>query len=297
VVNSAGQSAVPALPPGITCVAFAGGFDHSLALCSDGAVVAFGNNSAGQCDVPALPPGLVYVQVAGGRQFSLARRSDGRIVAFGANGNGQCRVAALPPGVTYVGMAAGWDHAVGRRSDGAAVAWGRNVDGECNVPAAWPAASVVEVGAGNFHTALREDAASTFTVIGSGCPGSLPTAHIVAADTPRLGTTMRMFLGDLPIDAAFLFHGWSTTTSSYGPLPLELSAFGMPGCTAFNSVDLRAVQLVTGTAGHAERTVSIPLAVVLLGVRFHQQAMVLDPVAGNPMGAVMSDSTTGIVGR
>jgi len=36
---------------------------------------------------------------------------------------------------------------------------------------------------------------------------------------------------------------------------------------------------------------------VLVGVRFYQQALVLDPAAGNAFGAVMSDATAAVVGN
>lgn len=40
----------------------------------------------------------------------------------------------------------------------------------------------------------------------------------------------------------------------------------------------------------------IPSYVGLVGFVFHQQALVLDSSAGNPLGAVMSDSVTAVVG-
>lgn len=36
---------------------------------------------------------------------------------------------------------------------------------------------------------------------------------------------------------------------------------------------------------------------LLLGVQYHLQAVVIDPAAGNPLRAVMSDAHTAVVGR
>lgn len=74
-------------------VAIDAGFDHSLALRSDGRVYAWGSNEHGQLgdgtrDVqktPTLVPGLTYVTAIGaGGDFSLAIRSDGSVWQWGA---------------------------------------------------------------------------------------------------------------------------------------------------------------------------------------------------------------------
>ncbi|HLQ37759.1 MAG TPA: hypothetical protein VK348_08160, partial [Planctomycetota bacterium] len=101
-------------------------------------------------------------------------------------------------------------------------------------------------------------------------------------------------LFNLPANAAFLLTGWSATTSRFGPLPLSLNALGMPGCTAFVSND--TVQLVLGSGGQATATFPIPNFASLVGLDFHQQAIVLDPLAGNALGAVMSDAATATIG-
>lgn len=108
--SSYGQCTVPALPAGVIYTQVAGGYSHSLALRSDGVVVAFGDNGSGQCNVPALPAGVLYTQVAGGYLHSLALRSDGQAVAFGNNDYGQCTVPTLPAGAVYTQVAGGWYH-------------------------------------------------------------------------------------------------------------------------------------------------------------------------------------------
>ena len=60
----------------------AGGY-HSLALKSDGTVVAWGYNTYGQATVPANLSGVTAL--AGGSYHSLALKSDGTVVAWGLN--------------------------------------------------------------------------------------------------------------------------------------------------------------------------------------------------------------------
>lgn len=57
---------VPTLPSGMVYTAVAAGGNHSLALRSDGQVVAWGSNTQGQTNVPDLPAGMRYTAVAGG---------------------------------------------------------------------------------------------------------------------------------------------------------------------------------------------------------------------------------------
>src|SRR5204863_8269787 len=84
------QSTVPGGLNGV--VAIAAGGNHSLALKSDGTVVAWGGNSSGQSTVPG---GLNrVVSVAAGGPHSLALKSDGTVVTWGdttASARAPCR--------------------------------------------------------------------------------------------------------------------------------------------------------------------------------------------------------------
>ena len=63
--------------------AIAAGFGYSLALKSDGTVVAWGSNARGQASVPAGLSGVTAI--AAGYYHSLALKSDGTVVAWGDN--------------------------------------------------------------------------------------------------------------------------------------------------------------------------------------------------------------------
>ncbi len=144
---------------GETAVAIAAGWDHSLALCSDGTVVAWGRNDHGQLGdntttnrlvpvpvntnsgVSALY-GKTVVAIAAGWGHSLALCSDGRVVAWGRNDYGQLgdnsTTSRLAPvavntnsgsalyGKTVVAIAAGGYDGLALCSDGTVAAWGNN---------------------------------------------------------------------------------------------------------------------------------------------------------------------------
>ncbi len=102
----------------------AAGRDHSLALMTDGSIVAWG---AGQTNTGYFP------------EF------------------GQSIVPA--PNADFIAVAAGLDHSLGLESDGSVAAWGRNDFGQTNLPA--PNADFIAVAAGGLHSlglkALRGD--------------------------------------------------------------------------------------------------------------------------------------------
>jgi len=83
--NDSGQTTVPAGLSNV--VALTAGWSHSLALKSNGTVVAWGYNDSGQTTVPAGVNNVVAI--AAGWSHSLALRSAGTVVGWGYNGNGQ----------------------------------------------------------------------------------------------------------------------------------------------------------------------------------------------------------------
>ena len=113
-----------------TPLAIAGGYNHSLALKSDGTVAAWGGNGFGQTNIPV---GLSnVVAIAGGRYHSLALKSDGTVAAWGENGSGQ---TTIPVGLGNVVAIAGGDyHSLALKSDGTVAAWGYNAYGQTTIP-------------------------------------------------------------------------------------------------------------------------------------------------------------------
>jgi alpha-tubulin suppressor-like RCC1 family protein len=112
-------------------IAIAAGTYHSLALKSDGTVVAWGcnrPNDYGQCSVPVGLAGVIAI--AASDSDSLALKGDGTVVAWGCGADtlgylhdaGQCSVPAGLAGVTAI--SADVDHSLALKRDGSVVAWG-----------------------------------------------------------------------------------------------------------------------------------------------------------------------------
>lgn len=137
-----------------TVTAIAAGSWHSLVLCSDGTVWAWGYNGTGQLGDGSITDRLTPVQVsgltgiiaiAGGRQHSLALKNDNTMWSWGYNNRGQLGDNTLIDrwtpiqvhGTGDVGfltsisaIGAGDWHSLAVKSDGTAWDWGLNSAGE-----------------------------------------------------------------------------------------------------------------------------------------------------------------------
>jgi alpha-tubulin suppressor-like RCC1 family protein len=190
--NESGQSIIPA---NLTNAVFvAGGWQHSLALKADGTIEGWGSNSVGQTNLPAgtnyvaidcgdldsvalrsdgtvvaagdsdfygeddVPPNLSnVVSIACGYYHVLALKADGTLAAWGGQGSVNYGQGSVPAGITnVVAIAAGGDHNLVLESDGALFAWGDGYSGDTNIPAGL--SNVVAIAAGgDYNLALKSD--------------------------------------------------------------------------------------------------------------------------------------------
>ncbi|MCX6879389.1 MAG: hypothetical protein NTW21_37145, partial [Verrucomicrobia bacterium] len=141
-------------------VAVSAGYRHSLALCSDGTVAAWGFNGSGQLGDNATTSrtvpvavntasgvsalfGKTVVAVSAGGDHSMALCSDGTVAAWGSNafgklGDNTTTSRTVPVAVntasgvsalfgrTVVAVSAGGDHSMALCSDGTVATWGCN---------------------------------------------------------------------------------------------------------------------------------------------------------------------------
>jgi len=151
------ESDVPVPVEGLKGVvtAIAAGGEHSLALLSNGTVMAWGENEHGELgdgntsnsDVPVAVKGLKGVTaIAAGGEHSLALLSNGTLMAWGSNEYGQLGIGAggeeeeiqaesdVPVAVNGVSgataIAAGARHSLALLGSGTVMAWGENESGE-----------------------------------------------------------------------------------------------------------------------------------------------------------------------
>jgi alpha-tubulin suppressor-like RCC1 family protein len=125
--------------------AIAAGRNHSLALLTNGTVVAWGDNSFGQASPPSNLSNVVGITA--GYLHSAALCSNGTVVVWGDDTFGQTNV---PTGLSnVVAIAAGDFHTFALCSNGRIVAWGDNTFGQMNVPSS--VTNVVGIASGYYH--------------------------------------------------------------------------------------------------------------------------------------------------
>ncbi|MBI3510186.1 MAG: T9SS type A sorting domain-containing protein [Bacteroidetes bacterium] len=174
------------LPFYFSAQTFSGGYQHSLAICSDHTVKAWGNNSSGELGIgnttdsyfPVTVNSLTgIIAVSGGGGFSIALKNNGTLWAWGDNstgelGNGNNASSNIPVQVTnwttgYVSVDAGFDHLLAIKPDGTVWSWGTNTYGQLgignfsnsNVPVhVLGLTGIIAVSAGNGNSlALKND--------------------------------------------------------------------------------------------------------------------------------------------
>jgi VCBS repeat-containing protein len=140
------------------------GWDHSVALNTNGTVTAFGSNSEGQTSVPGGLSGVV--QVSAGAYHSVAVKSDGTLVGWGSNSSWHRTgypvsfsplVFPISQITNATAVAAGGVHTVVLRADGTVTVFGESrTTSAANVPEGL--ANVTAVAAGWSHAvALKSD--------------------------------------------------------------------------------------------------------------------------------------------
>lgn len=191
----------------------AGGW-HSLAICNDSTVKAFGENATGQLgdasntdrETPVSVIGLSgIVGISGGgdqlEAHSLALKSDGTVWSWGSNlygglGNGNTINTNVPGQVLLLNevtqvSAGGW-HSSALKSDGTVWTWGWNTDGQIGdgtfvdriVPNQVGGLSdIIEISAGTYHMlALKND--GTVWAWGDNISGQIGDGTTVDKKTP-----------------------------------------------------------------------------------------------------------------
>ncbi len=161
----------------------AAGAAYALALTTNGAVYAWGNNAYGQLgdgtttqrNSPVLITGLSdIVDITAGQYCSYALDSSGQVWVWGINSEGQLGFGttntvytpvangSLTAGI--VGIAAGWNFCQALLNDGTLLAWGVNTWGQLGDGTTTTRSSPVPVGFGDGSQAVGIAASGTFSL-------------------------------------------------------------------------------------------------------------------------------------
>ena len=147
---------------------------------------------------------------------------------------------------------------------------------------------------------LHYDTAGTggsagYGFFGSGCPTSAAAiSGQVLQSPPVIGGVLSVDVTNLPANIGIMIAGLSNSVSAFGPLPLDVTLIGIPGCFARVSLDGTAV--VAGAGGVANWLLPIPAQANLAGFQLYTQCLVLDPPV-NAFGAVLGDAYAGLLGN
>lgn len=130
---------------------------------------------------------------------------------------------------------------------------------------------------------------------GNGCMGSQGVVGLRGTAPPRLGATATAEVTNLLPGAtiALMTTGLSNATWAFGSLPAILTPYGLTGCRIYQSADVFLV--IPAAGGIGTWTFNTPNNPVLVGSRFYQQGLSIDP-GHNPAGLVTSNALTSVIG-
>ncbi len=133
------------------------------------------------------------------------------------------------------------------------------------------------------------------TPFGAGC-GS-PTLGLTTIAPPRSGTLAEAQITNTPTPFTFVALGWNRTVlSGIFPLPLDLTSFGMPGCTLLQSSDVAAEPTTPTGSGTSTFRLQIPSLPALLGLTLYLQGWSNAPGA-NAGNTIVSNGVEWVIGN
>lgn len=132
---------------------------------------------------------------------------------------------------------------------------------------------------------------------GQGCAGQAGIPALAASAPPSIGSPNLSLDASnlLPGNAALLLLGTSNTASLLGPLPIDLTVFGMPSCFLWTSGD-SALLALAGATGTASFPLPLPNNFSLLSARAYFQVFGSD-AAANRAGFIGSNGLAVQVGN
>lgn len=136
------------------------------------------------------------------------------------------------------------------------------------------------------------------TNFGAGCAGSIgvPVINAAPGSRPITGQAFTVELTNLPNSlaaVAFMLVGFTKDFWAGGPLPLDLTIVGMPGCSLLTSSEETVT--LPNIGGRASQTLTIPNESALYGASLYFQGAVFDRPA-NSQGVILSPGLDARIG-
>lgn len=145
---------------------------------------------------------------------------------------------------------------------------------------------------GALHRIRPSTPQSGFGYLGAGC-----TTSTLRAAAPRVGQPWQLTLDGLTVPASYasLVIGYDAVQGPLGPLPEDLTPFGVEGCwLRLDPADTLAMQ--SGAGGTWTWNATIPNSAALVGLGFYVQGLVLAPAAGTSTGFALTAAAGGRIG-
>ena len=130
----------------------------------------------------------------------------------------------------------------------------------------------------------------SYAPFGAGCAGSAGSPSLSSLAGPRAGQTFVPTLTNLvpSMPIAILALGFSDTVWQGAPLPLDMTMFGIPGCSLLVAAD--RIDVIAAQNGIAQQLLPIPADPAFVGVFFYQQGFSFEVPGFNAFGGVLSDA-------
>jgi regulator of chromosome condensation (RCC1) repeat-containing protein/Regulator of Chromosome Condensation (RCC1) repeat protein/Calx-beta domain-containing protein len=280
---------VSGLGAGSGVVAIAAGGSFSMALKSDGTVLAWGNNtsgeigngSAGTTNVPTPSPvsglssGSGVTAIAAGTAFGMALKSNGTVWEWGDNHSGELGIGSTTDAHTpqqvsglsnVIAISAGDAFALALESDGSVWSWGNNTSGQLGngtitdssspgpVTGLGSGSGVVDITTGFAHAIARTASGSLYGW-GDDKTGELGDG----------GTANKLTKESLPFTNAAVVSAGGAHTLALHPLTFTTTASVGDGAVMEGDTKSRSISFPV-TLSHASTTkVSVDYALVGTG--------------------------------
>lgn len=136
---------------------------------------------------------------------------------------------------------------------------------------------------------------ATMVPYGGGCIGSNGTPALAADALPWLGDWYQVSVSSVPQSTiGFLVLGFSNTLWNGQPVPVDLTAYGLPGCQAWLGPELTNTFVVQNGVGSWGLSIcNCPFAA---GLAYSLQAVVLDAGVARPVAASLSNALRATIG-